>query len=288
MRLRCAGSLRGGDAGVVADAHAHGMIAAAIPLQAGDGVVDGYHAASVRRMRLDEESTPGWGDVFDMPSLRYLGQSLELPLDRWPKVDLQVAVESTHRSALPGDVVTFTIRVRNAGRANLERAEVNVLLSLCCPEAEVGTSGSREFGRVTPRPSRSQRRCEYQSSSVTVTAYPFDPLGQDSTDDNTAVMWIAGEADPDTSGAGTPRRSATLPAFRYTSDDQAPFSRWRFLRSSPLAALVSRRSGRSMTARWTRSRFLSFPCCRMMATSGRFLPMCARRLPSTSTTRCRR
>ncbi len=183
------------------------IIAAAIPLQAGDGVIRWVLTLpSVRPIRLAEESTPGWGDVFDMPSLRYLGESLELPLDRWPKTDLQAAVESTHRSALPGDVVTFTIRVRNAGRADLERAEVNVLLSLCCPEAQrrylwfpripAGHTATITFAATMP----------VLSSSVTVTAYPFDPPGQDSTDDNTAVMWVAGAADPDPSGVGTPSK----------------------------------------------------------------------------------
>jgi hypothetical protein len=191
------------------------IIAAAIPLQARDGVVRWVLTPpSVRRIRLTEDSTPGWGDAFDMPSLRYLGESLDLPITRWPKPDLQAAVESTHRRALPGDVVTFTIRIRNAGQADLERAEVNVVLWLCCPDAErqylwfpripAGHTATITFAATMP----------VQASTVMVTAYPFDPAGQDATpDDNTALVWIAGAADPTRQTLARRRRSATPLVF---------------------------------------------------------------------------
>lgn len=152
---------------------------------------------SVRQIRLSERLPDGNWDSLDVPSLLDLRESLELPVERWPKVALQSAVESTHARALPGEVVTFTIRIRNAGKRDLERAEVNVQLNLhrteekrqyvWFPRIPAGHTANITFTATMPA----------GGCSVSVRAYPFEPIAPDpDPDDNYALMWIFPVTDP--------------------------------------------------------------------------------------------
>lgn len=178
-------------------------VAAAVP---GDGALRWILIPpSMRLIRLEENPLDGPPDSFDVPSLFDLPAALDVPLKEWPKVDLQAAVESTHPRALPGDVVTFTIKVRNAGKRDLERAEISAALRLhrteekrdylWFPKIPAGHTATITFAATQPE----------GGCSVIVTAYPFEPVAPDpNPDDNMALAWIFSATDPPE--AVTPRK----------------------------------------------------------------------------------
>jgi len=152
---------------------------------------------SVRQIRLSEKLPDGNWDSYDVPSLLDLRASLDVPQEQWPKVDLQAAVDSTQPRALPGDVVTFNVRIRNAGKRDLERAEVNVALTLhwtgekrgyvWYPSIPAGHTATIKFAATMAE----------KGASVSVSAYPFEPLAiEPNPDDNTALAWILPATDP--------------------------------------------------------------------------------------------
>ena len=152
---------------------------------------------SIRQIRLSEKLPDGNWDSFDVPSLLDLEASLDIPQKHWPKVDLQAAVESTQLRALPGDVVTFNVRIRNAGKRDLERASRRG----ADPALD---RGEAKVPLVPEHPRRSHGERHVRSDhggkgqeSVTVTAYPFEPLAiEPNPDDNTALAWIFPATDP--------------------------------------------------------------------------------------------
>jgi hypothetical protein len=66
----------------------------------------------------------------DIRSLSELTTAFNLPVDRWPTVELEVAVDASPLRALPGEIVTFTIQVRNTGKRDAQRAEITFFASV--------------------------------------------------------------------------------------------------------------------------------------------------------------
>jgi len=60
----------------------------------------------------------------DVRSLGELTATFDVPADRWPTVELKLAVDAVPLRALPGDTVTFRVKVRNTGKRDAPRAEI--------------------------------------------------------------------------------------------------------------------------------------------------------------------
>jgi uncharacterized repeat protein (TIGR01451 family) len=66
----------------------------------------------------------------DIQSLSELTTAFNLPVDRWPTVEFELAVDASPLRALPGEIVTFRVQVRNTGKRNAQRAEVTLGVSI--------------------------------------------------------------------------------------------------------------------------------------------------------------
>jgi len=71
-------------------------------------------------------------DSLDVPELGGLLDLLQTPFDEWPKLDLKTEVVWDPPKPLPGDIVRFSISVRNTGRRSANRAWVQILIAPCC------------------------------------------------------------------------------------------------------------------------------------------------------------
>lgn len=60
----------------------------------------------------------------DIHSLSGLTAAFDVPAERWPTVELELAVDASPIRALPGDTVTFRVKVRNTGKRDAPRAEI--------------------------------------------------------------------------------------------------------------------------------------------------------------------
>ena len=171
-------------------------VAAGVP---GDGGLRWYLIPpSMRLIRLEEYPPEGPSDSLDVPSLFDLPAALDTPQKEWPKADLQTAVESTHARALPGDVITFTIKIRNGGKRDLARAEIYAALRLhrtedkreyfWFPKILAGHTATIKFSATMPP----------GGCSVVVTAYPFErgAAPDPHPDDNDALYWVFPATDP--------------------------------------------------------------------------------------------
>lgn len=65
----------------------------------------------------------------DIRSLSELTTAFDVPVERWPTVEFDLAVEAVPPRALPGDIVTFRIQVRNTGKRDAPRAEIKFTAS---------------------------------------------------------------------------------------------------------------------------------------------------------------
>lgn len=82
------------------------------------------HPPSVRDLYIGARS-----NSLDIRSLSELRTGIDLPVERWPNVEFEVAVNASPLRATPGDLVTFTIQVRNTGKRDAQRAEVHFSVS---------------------------------------------------------------------------------------------------------------------------------------------------------------
>ena len=71
-------------------------------------------------------------DSLDVPALSDLTDLLQLPFDRWPKLEFETQIAWNPPMPLPGDIVRVSILVRNTGKRAADRAWVNVLIGPCC------------------------------------------------------------------------------------------------------------------------------------------------------------
>jgi hypothetical protein len=60
----------------------------------------------------------------DIQSLSELTTAFNIPVDRWPTVEFELAVDASPLRALPGEIVTFRVQVRNTGKRDAQRAAV--------------------------------------------------------------------------------------------------------------------------------------------------------------------
>ena len=80
----------------------------------------GLHPPAIREVYIEAA-----GDSLDIRSLSELTTAFDLPVDRWPTVEFELAVDASPLRARPGEVVTFRIQVRNAGKRDVNRAEIH-------------------------------------------------------------------------------------------------------------------------------------------------------------------
>lgn len=60
----------------------------------------------------------------DIRSLSELTTAFDVPTDRWPTVAFELSIDAAPLRALPGDTITLKIQVRNTGKRDAPRAEV--------------------------------------------------------------------------------------------------------------------------------------------------------------------
>jgi hypothetical protein len=69
----------------------------------------------------------------DIQSLSELTRAFNLPVDQWPTVEFELAVDASPLRALPGEIVTFRVQIRNTGKRDAQRAEVTFGVSIRIP-----------------------------------------------------------------------------------------------------------------------------------------------------------
>jgi hypothetical protein len=84
--------------------------------------------SSVRRVYLDRLEDTRVVDSLDVPFLHELANSLGVPTERWPAVDLVARVFASETMPRPGSDVRFTIDVVNRGTRPVQRARITLRL----------------------------------------------------------------------------------------------------------------------------------------------------------------
>jgi len=75
-------------------------------------------------------------------------QQLTTPFEQWPTVDFETTTTCTPPNPAPGDTVRCRIAVRNAGKRTADRAEIRILISPCCSNANDVRHESRQYLEV--------------------------------------------------------------------------------------------------------------------------------------------
>jgi hypothetical protein len=76
-------------------------------------------------------------DSLDVPALGALSQLLNTPFEQWPMVDFETTVTWDPQNPAPGDIVRFSISVRNTSKRSVERVQVEIVIGSCCANATV-------------------------------------------------------------------------------------------------------------------------------------------------------
>ena len=87
--------------------------------------IDGRSGWVVRPPAIRDFFVLADDDSLDVRALSDLTTALDVPVDRWPAAEFELAVMAVPLRALPGETVTFKIEVRNKGNRDAHRAEVS-------------------------------------------------------------------------------------------------------------------------------------------------------------------
>jgi hypothetical protein len=91
------------------------------------------------------ERVNGVVDSLDVPTLSDLMQQLTTPFEQWPTVDFEATTTWTPPNPAPGDTVRFNIAVKNTSKRTADRAEIRILISPCCSNANDARHESMQY-----------------------------------------------------------------------------------------------------------------------------------------------
>jgi hypothetical protein len=151
-------------------------------------------------------------DSFDVGALGDLAESVRVPFGRWPTTDLTVSISATPLRPAPGQLVRFTVTVKNAGKRAVNRAWASVMIGGSgtgaddihrdwFPHLAAGESGS--FDVVVPVPTG------HTIAAVTVRpAHGYKAVRETNPNNNEAVVVVGDPERPSVNARGRGKSGA--------------------------------------------------------------------------------
>jgi len=153
----------------------------------------------LRDVYVERMEGPKAIDSLDVAALGDLADSLRTPFNQWPTTDLAVAIAAKPTTPAPGQLVRFTVTVRNVGQRAIDRAWASVMIGGSgtggddiyrdwFPHLAAGESGS--FDIVVPVPTG------HAIAAATVKPADGHKVVRESNPENNDAMVVVGGPQP--------------------------------------------------------------------------------------------